>query len=167
MVHGYGFCPVAPISSIFLFLISPIGVLSADYSAPVSTKKLIRVPSTLKVTLGSGRGLSPVSPRLHHHQGTALLLPASFWGTPGPSDLYLCSMHIDPFPGAVYLFWVSLAPAVSHLPGPLTAYSYLFYLYLLLWPVFESEFVPVFLAPVLIFSSLSSFSCFSSSTSLL
>jgi hypothetical protein len=82
------------------------------------------------------------------------LHPVSFGDICEPSDICLCSTHIDLFPGTVYLFWIFLAPAISRLPGPLTAYSYLFYLYLPLWPGLKSEFVPVSCLsyPLLLFS---------------
>ena len=63
VVHGYDFCPVAPITKVFSFFFTfPRGVLSTENSAPVSTRKSTGVPSTSKVTLGSGRGAEPRLP---------------------------------------------------------------------------------------------------------
>ena len=63
VVHGYDFCPVAPITKVFSFFYTfPRGVSSTENSAPVLTIKSTGVPSTSKVTLGLGRGTKPRSP---------------------------------------------------------------------------------------------------------
>jgi hypothetical protein len=59
VVHGYCFCPVAPITVVFLFFNFPNGCFNTEYSALVSTKNFIKVPSTVRVTLGSGRWSEP------------------------------------------------------------------------------------------------------------
>jgi hypothetical protein len=52
--------PQSLVSSCFLSYLEVF--LSTEYSAPVSTKKFIGVPSTFNVTLGSGRGAEPHLP---------------------------------------------------------------------------------------------------------
>ena len=47
---------------VFLFLNFPSGSFRTENSAPVSTRKSVGVPSTVRVTLGSGRGAEPHLP---------------------------------------------------------------------------------------------------------
>jgi hypothetical protein len=53
---------VAPITNVFFDLNCPKGSVKTECSVPVSISKLTGVPSTERVTLGSGRGTEPRLP---------------------------------------------------------------------------------------------------------
>jgi len=59
VVHLCIFVPVAPTTILVLFVSFPIGCCRTENFAPVSTRKSTGVPSTSKVTLGSGREYEP------------------------------------------------------------------------------------------------------------
>lgn len=79
----------------FYFFNFPSGYFNKQCSAPVSIKKSMRVPSTIRFTLGSGCPLPYSSFFRGRSLGTILPFFHSL-GIPVPNVLFHCNRHIGP-----------------------------------------------------------------------
>lgn len=80
----------------FIFLNFPSGCFNTECSAPVSIKKSTGVPSTIRVTLGSGRGYEPRFPYSSSFRVRYLGALPSFFGHSHAHVLFACNRHIVP-----------------------------------------------------------------------